>query len=189
MKLNTQDIINSVQFVDDTCFKVDYEIARKLAIERRNVHIEAGNHSKRWDKDQYRADTVGIAGELAFSKFSGLEPDLSLHVTGDDGIDFKFDFKGKELIVDVKAFEQRFAKAKHSFKLYVSEREMSRPTDIYVLARVMFPNVWLLGWENKQSMSQCPKVELNRVNYELSQDKLKPMKLLLTGIKSAKSLV
>ena len=74
--MNISNVINSVEVVSENCFKVNYEVARKLAIERRNIHVEANNGTERWCDDQYRADTIGIAGELAFAKFSGLDIDL-----------------------------------------------------------------------------------------------------------------
>jgi hypothetical protein len=113
--------------------------------------------------------------------------DLGLYVDGDKGTDFKFIHNSKECVIDVKSFEQRVPGAKHNFKLYVAAQEIKRPTNVYVLAKVAFPNVWLLGWETKFTILNSPTVQLNYLNYTIPQNLLRPMDALLRGIQKSKN--
>lgn len=115
----------------------------KLARERERLHID--HPSSRPLSNDY--ELVGLAGEQAFSVFSGLPVDISVKPSGDNGIDF--------ILPGGKTVDVKMAR-----KAYNLLHEANKPlrADIYVLARYNdeTKSATLLGWIEKSVLENAP---------------------------------
>jgi hypothetical protein len=112
-------------------------------------------------------ETIGLAGEFAFGRLTGIMPDLSERPTGDGGVDFHLPLV---FTVDVKTAEKAFN------LLHEVGKEFC---DIYVLAQTddSGNNARLVGWEWGSTLKQAPTKDFGRgiVSHYIPREKLKPM--------------
>lgn len=155
-----------------TC-KIDSVKARALGEQRRLAHKNV-NGTKRFFKDEFVEDIVGIKGELAFSKIFGLDIDDGIYISGDGHIDFTIPFSAKPLTIDVKTFRK-------PYNLLLKVKESTQAADILVLAGLIDDEtVRLIGWQKKKIMLTMPTKDFGfgLVNYYQHSSKLRPMEEL-----------
>ena len=139
------------------------------SVARRRHEIHKNHASSRPLSKDY--ELVGLAGEVAFGKLIGLEPDLAERPEGDEGVDFVLK-NGKT--VDVKTAR----------KAYNLIHEIGKPfADIYVLAQYDDPteSATLIGWEYGSKLAKAPTKDFGYgiTNYYIGRKKLKDMTLLM----------
>jgi hypothetical protein len=145
------------------------DIARKEGEKRQNVHTH--NSTPRFYKnDPALEDTLGVMAEIAFAKWSNLNPDLSEKIHGDGCKDFEFQIKNRVLTIDIKA-------ARKPFNLLLKEQDAKRSADILVLCGIDENAVKFMGWEHKSIMLIMPKKDFGYgyINYYRHSSQLRPM--------------
>tara|TARA_Y100000593_G_scaffold81279_1_gene152009 strand:+ start:4021 stop:4518 length:498 start_codon:yes stop_codon:yes gene_type:complete len=147
---------------------IDFTQARTEGEARQRVHEVNG--TPRFFKDSAYEDTLGVAAELAFAQWSGLDANMDVLPGGDGGQDFAFSLGGRTLSVDVKA-------AKKPFHLLLKKHEAARVADILVLSGVDGDKVWFLGWEHASLMRVSPARDFGYgiVNHYRHYSELRPM--------------
>ena len=131
---------------DDAIFQIDLDRVREIAAARQALHL---NHrSRRALSDDY--EIYGVAGEMAFSKWSFHPMDESSRPGGD-----QYDFLIRERPIDIKT-------AQKAYYLLVEPRRLKKDM-IYVLAQFNPPDrVHLLGWQTGLAMSHMPIRDFGR---------------------------
>ena len=136
---------------------------RAIAKRRHDIHKNHAS-SRPLSKDY---ELVGLSGEIAFGKFSGLTPDLSERPEGDKGVDFT---TPNGMTIDVKTARKAFNLIHEEGKVFV---------DIYVLAQYAdkTEKADLLGWEYGHALKDAPKRDFGYgiINHYIHKDKLRPM--------------
>jgi hypothetical protein len=139
---------------------------------RQNAH--AHNSTERLFADPYQENNLGVAAELAFAEWSGLQPDLAARPNGDGLKDFQFCIAGQTLTIDVKA-------ARMPIYLLLKQSKARKASDILVLAGVDIEagRVWFMGWEHKRVMLISPlkTFGLHVCHYRPNKE-LRPMRQL-----------
>ena len=126
---------------------VDPQDARRYAVGRR---LAAGvNGTPRLTADPAYEDTMGVMGEVAFSRWSGLTADLVPRPSGDGGFDFSVMVATRTLTIDVKT-------SRKPINLLLKCNSVSKCADILVFAHVLDAEVRFLGWEHKSMMLISP---------------------------------
>lgn len=153
------------------------ELVEKLAAERNGTHVN--NASTRPLSKGY--ESVGISGEIAFAKFSGLMFNISDKPQGDNGIDFVIPLF---FTVDVKAARNP-KELLHEVGKFIA--------DIYVLAEYSEETgrSELLGWEFGRILkATTPELSAHGVtNYHIPQGELRKMPELAERIARFKTMI
>ena len=137
-----------------------------FAKERHDLHVD--HATSRPLSDGY--EKVGLAGELAFSQFTGMAPDLSVKPEGDGGVDTTIFLA---FTVDVKTAR----------KAYNLIHEIDKPfADIFVLAEYDDDSekAMLVGWEYGSILRKAPSKDFGYgiENHFIHRSRLRPMNLL-----------
>jgi len=156
--------------------KVSMSIAKWEGYVRQQAHSHNG--TRRFFEDENTEDIIGVTAEIAFGKWSGLEPDLEVRPNGDGCKDFLIKVNGRKISIDIKA-------ARKAFNLLLKQKDGLRSADILVLAKVDGDLVSFLGWEHKSMMLVSPVKDFGYgiLNHYRSKDDLRPMRQLLDLIK------
>lgn len=138
--------------------------ADRLADERHQLHEDHPTH--RPLSDGY--ERVGLAGEIAFSKATGMACDLERRPGGDSGRDFRIYLSHS---VDVKT-------ARKPYNLLL-EKGTEKLADIYVLARYHDDGeVSFVGWEWGVKLARQPTKKFHDdgpENHYIPATELRPM--------------
>lgn len=159
----------------------NWHLSRLIAKVRQDMHVNVGNSTKRFYKDQYIEEQIGIFGELEFGKKYNFYVDLENKAKGDDT-----DFLTPIGTIDVKT-------ARKPYNLLVKEWEIGK-SDNYVLAKFNEDSlsVEFLGWERDSTMSTMPKKDFGYriINYYEPADNLRSMIELeeLLGIRNEEDI-
>jgi len=146
--------------------------------------IRRGKGTERFYENErnglYTEENIGVKGEIAFSRLTGLPMQWRRNVLSDGGIDFNFPLADVRKTLDVKSFRK-------PLNLLLKPKDMEHLADYYVLAGVLGDLVTLLGWATKEVMQQTPTKVFNAdykyaSNY-LPVESLQPMATLLALIK------
>ncbi len=136
---------------------------------------------ERPDPDGIRKDshTIGMQGEIEFSRVFGLPLDLTPRRTGDGGVDFLLPTTLGDFVVDVKT-------ATHYPPWMLVPVKDCVATTIYVLASYLDGRVKLHGWQWGKRVEKGERGDFahtGKDNYRLMPNELRPMiDLLLAKI-------
>lgn len=150
--------------------KEDFEFCHELGLKRSGSvgHADTKNSPRMVHGSRYR-HYLGVVGELAYSKYSGLEVDIHTIGKGDDGTDFP---NG----VNVKCSD-----AKNKPNLLILSQQFKRKySDYYVMVWYTQGDVYLLGWATRDQLYTHKKVVDFGYGetYLYSNRNLKPMNLI-----------
>lgn len=118
---------------------------------------------------------VGVAGEIAFSRYIGKRlPDLNMNGFGDGGVDQECLFPdGSLALVDVKSSDKP-----GRVMVRVDSLPKSR-ANCFVMAIVKGLEVELCGWITRDRLiAECPVKDYGRPGYVITPDRLLPIGVL-----------
>jgi hypothetical protein len=138
-----------------------------VEIAKRRQNCRNGYSRSNYYDDLYEENVVGVVGEMAFEKLTGLPMDRSVRPKGDGGIDFEIDGH----TIDVKA-------CRNPVFLLLKYKERNRCADILVSAK--YDNertIEFLGWQHRHTMFMMPKKRWwqDILAYYIPTDELHPM--------------
>lgn len=144
----------------------DVRICAQISKRRQQSHDR--NSTQRFYDDQYAEQTVGVKGEYAFSKITGLEMDRKTYAgKGDDGFDFRLE---NGTTVDVKtAYRPKF--------LLLKTTDENHCADILVLSGFVPESVSFIGWSTREELLLSPVKDFGYGirNHFIASSSLNPM--------------
>lgn len=120
---------------------IDGDAVDLIARSRIDTHEQAGNRRSAFAADDLEAERVGAAAEAAFALRYDLPAPTHGLVGGDDGCDYRIEYNGETLAIEIKGSKYPDP------SLMLSDEYRHDHVDRYVLASVDWPHaVDFLGW-------------------------------------------